>query len=68
MQCVNLITQQKFSSHALSLERKLLMLYDGLPMKGYNIIYTVRAFIFAGFYFHLFAAPNIFADLNFRQL
>ena len=32
-------SNKNFSSHALSLEWKMLMLYDGLPMKGYNIIY-----------------------------
>ena len=64
MQCVNGVTWKKFSSHALSLERKLLMLYDGVLTKGYNIMYTVKAFIFVGLYFRLFAAPNIFAGLN----
>ena len=28
---------------------------------------TVKAFIFASLYFRLFAAPDIFAGLNFRQ-
>ena len=52
--------------HYRLIERKLLLLYDGLPMKGYNIIYTVKAFIFAGLYFRLFATPDTFASLNFR--
>ena len=46
----------------------LLMLYDGLPKKGYNIIYTVKAFTFASLYFRLFATPEIFAGLNFRKI
>ena len=29
---------------------------------------TVKAFIFAGLYFHLFAAPDLIASLNFCQI
>ena len=38
-------------------------------MKGYNIIlYTVNASIYVSLYFRLFAASNIFADLNFHKI